>query len=63
MGANVKCYKDLDGNYLCSDNVIFEDKSDEDTYMNDWNLSREEYYKKILKENQYIASQDFDYYF
>lgn len=51
-----RAYKDVYGNYISSDDVIFDEYTDKYTY-NDWLLSPEEYYKRILKENQYIYNQ------
>jgi hypothetical protein len=56
-----RAYKNNNGEYLDSCYVIFNKELD-NTYENDWNMDQQEYYKRILKENQYIASQDFDSY-
>lgn len=54
-----KAYRDIDGNYICSDDVIFEEYIREEYTYNTWILSPEKYYEMILKENQKIAEQVF----
>lgn len=51
-----RAYKDIDGCYINSDDVVFDDYTYEKQY-NDWFLSPEKYYEQVLKENQYIYNQ------
>lgn len=44
--------KDIDGNYISSDCIIYREYEEENYTYNDCLLSPEEYYEKILKENQ-----------
>ena len=45
-----KCYKDSEGNIICSDDYIFPENP-EDSYINEWYINTEEIYIEILKEN------------
>jgi len=51
-----RAYKDVDGCYINSEDVVFNEYTYEKQY-NDWLLSPEEFYEQILKENQYIYNQ------
>ena len=52
-----KAHKDINGNYIYSDDLIFDEQEDEQYTYNDWLLSPKKYYEQILKENQYIYNQ------
>ena len=45
-----KCYKDSEGNIICSDDYLFPENS-ENAYINEWYRNTEEIYIEILKEN------------
>lgn len=45
-----KCYKDSEGNIICSDDYIFPENP-EDDYINEWYRNTEEIYIEILIEN------------
>lgn len=51
-----RAYKDINGCYINSEDVIFDKYTYEEQY-NDWFLSPEKYYEQILKENQYVYNQ------
>lgn len=44
--------KDIDGNYISSDCMIYNECEEKSYMYNDYLLSPEEYYNRILKENQ-----------
>lgn len=55
-----KCYKDSEGNIICSDDYIFPEDI-EYVDKNDWFRNAEEIYIEILKENQKLERQNWNY--
>lgn len=58
-----KCYKDTDGNVICSDSVLFEEYPEniiDEVYIKDvYYRDPQEVYIEILEENKHINKQLF----
>lgn len=53
--------RDIDGNYISSDCIIYNDYEEENYTYNNCLLNPEEYYKRILKENQELERKNWNY--